>query len=190
MDRICQCTRKNHELDCTVGKNPARSAPRDGSLSEHGKSVQIGSFAIGRTERWAETLIVRARPPRAFPAPFDIDADYIRFLWIEQEGRCYWFGLPMVTEAVPKDLRRPVLNRLVAKRGYVKGNVVLCSQGAAVSRRDADPKDFDAFVALVKRSPACVRRSLGFDFEREWRKQEFTNVGTEGSGDPAGPHES
>jgi len=73
---------------------------------------------------------VRAARGRAqrFGLDFDLAVQDLLELWDEQDGKCAISGLPMVIdsgEEKGKQAFRPSVDRIVPKRGYVRGNIRL-----------------------------------------------------------------
>jgi len=64
----------------------------------------------------------------------DFDRNYIKQLFIEQKGLCYWLNIPMNPDNAPRHSLKPSLDRLDVKRGYTKDNIVLCSLLANMGR--------------------------------------------------------
>ncbi len=62
---------------------------------------------------------------------FEIDLDYIKKLYKEQSGKCYYSGLPInIVKKSEKNLHdnfKMTLDRLDSELGYIKGNVVWCA---------------------------------------------------------------
>lgn len=133
-------------------KDPARSRARSRSWRDANldKAKAIGAKANAKRlrERWAENLnySAHAKTKTARFGPSDLDADYIRSLFEQQGGRCYWLGVPMVPSGAKRDPRRPSLDRLDNSRGYVRGNVVLACMFANMGRSQLDAGEFRAFV--------------------------------------------
>ncbi len=62
---------------------------------------------------------------------FEIDIDYIKKIYSEQSGKCYYSKLPLnivkSQESGLHDSFKMTLDRLDPNKGYVKGNVVWCA---------------------------------------------------------------
>ncbi len=83
--------------------------------------------------------------------PFSITVEDMVEQWEEQEGRCYWFEVPM---GAPEDHRHhpqtPSLDRVVPDHGYIYGNAVWACLAANVAKRDTDPDCWEEFLDLLK----------------------------------------
>ncbi len=78
---------------------------------------------------------------------FDIDADYLQELWENQDGKCYYFGIPM--EFGTKSLESASLDRVVPTGGYVKGNVAWCSKFANYAKNDEEVSSFKRSISKI-----------------------------------------
>jgi hypothetical protein len=200
----CECPEKEahrHLPGCPAGQRRSNHLESLVRARSGGRPIIDGLDTRNRirTVRWAEYLARqienRVNSPktkkRQDGEEMDIDADYLRLLWVEQEGRCYWFGIPMVAHEGVRDLRRPSVDRVDTKRGYTRGNIVLCCMAANFCRNDCSPSKFEAFVKVLKRSPPCPRKK-GFDYYEELRKpleEEDPHVEVEDPRDLAGPYQ-
>lgn len=96
---------------------------------------------------WDERLAMNARHKHRAHwegSESDISAEYLRALHLAQEGRCYWFGIPL--ELGRGDLRQVSLDRLDTDHGYLQGNVVLTCLSANLARSDSTPEAFATFI--------------------------------------------
>lgn len=68
--------------------------------------------------------------------PVDVDGDYLIELFYRQEGKCFYTGDIMKWEARKIKLERDTLtvDKIIPEMGYVKGNVVLCTNKANHSK--------------------------------------------------------
>lgn len=85
---------------------------------------------------------------RGFPC--DLDADYIKSLWEQQKGLCYWLGIPMVPSLDNKAPARPSLDKLDPPKGYTRGNVVLTTMFANMGRNSCSAEAFREFIANMR----------------------------------------
>jgi hypothetical protein len=67
------------------------------------------------------------RNAQRFRLPFNLDAKYLLFLWEKQGACCKISGLPFILNDGKhgKQAYRPSIDRIVPRKGYVKGNVRL-----------------------------------------------------------------
>jgi hypothetical protein len=68
----------------------------------------------------------------------DINSDFLLELFKKQEGKCYWFGVDLVTDSIIKHPFQPSVDRLDNSKGYERDNVVISSLIANLSRSDFD----------------------------------------------------
>lgn len=73
---------------------------------------------------------------------FEIDADYIDYLWEEQDGKCYYSGKPLPIVKTAKESNAPSLDRLDSSKGYIPGNVVLCDWRVNVAKQTLSIEEF------------------------------------------------
>jgi hypothetical protein len=75
--------------------------------------------------------------------PYNLDTDFAKMLWREQDGRCFWTGRELdffIGEA--RHPMRPSFDRIVPSLGYVKGNIVWSSNFANRARGDLSAEGF------------------------------------------------
>jgi hypothetical protein len=88
---------------------------------------------------------------KAASVPFDLTAEDLHELWDEQNGNCYWFGVPMgVDPDRPYHPCTPSLDRVAPELGYVFGNVVWASLAANTAKRDTDADCWEDFLSLMR----------------------------------------
>jgi len=84
---------------------------------------------------------------------FNIDLQYLKELWEEQQGICPFSGIKLVLNAytnIFKDQRYSAsLDRIDSNKGYIKGNVQVISYRANTMKGDATPKDLIQFAFWV-----------------------------------------
>jgi hypothetical protein len=69
---------------------------------------------------------------------FDIDSQFLLETFNKQNGKCYWFGVDLVTDSGKKHPFQPSVDRLDNSKGYEKNNVVISSLIANFSRNNFD----------------------------------------------------
>ena len=87
-------------------------------------------------KKWHINLIRATRIKRKGYS--DINSDFLLELYNKQEGKCYWFGVDLVTDSSIKHPFQPSIDRLDNSKGYEKDNVVISSLIANFSRNDFD----------------------------------------------------
>lgn len=78
-----------------------------------------------------------------------IDIDYVKQIWKEQDGICYWFKTPMILEISDNNetlLNKVSIDRLDNHKGYIKGNVVLCTNAANRARGNSSVDNWKLFL--------------------------------------------
>jgi len=85
--------------------------------------------------------------------PFDIDINFIRELWDEQDGKCFYSGVPMLLSehGNGRNLLNISIDRMDSKRGYTKDNVVLTTVFCNVAKTDSSIKEFIDMCETVAR---------------------------------------
>ncbi len=73
--------------------------------------------------------------------PFNLNGDYLIHLYLKQNGLCFYTDIPMIMLAGRSKDRRAdrdslSLDRIVPAIGYVKGNVVLCTNRINTVKND------------------------------------------------------
>lgn len=87
---------------------------------------------------------------------WNLTPEYLQALFDEQQGRCYYTGIPMVVKrrrveesAVRVNPLRMSLDRIDSSKGYVIGNVVLCSAFANYAKTDMPSEEF---ISLLRKA--------------------------------------
>lgn len=73
-----------------------------------------------------------------------------------QQGRCYWFNVPLLPTHEHKHPQKPSVDRLDATKGYTPDNVVLCCYTANIGRNTSTADTFRKFVEVLKQSLATL----------------------------------
>ena len=97
-----------------------------------------------RVRLWQNTLLNDCKSRKL---DFNLDVDYINYLFEKQKGKCYWFGVDLIPSVNKKYPQQPSLDRLNNEFGYIKGNVVLCSYSANIGRNE---NRLDVWVEFIK----------------------------------------
>ena len=80
----------------------------------------------------------------------DIDSDFLLELFKKQEGKCYWFGVELITDSMVKHPFQPSVDRLDNSKGYEKDNVVISSLIANLSRSDFNQDLWQSSIDKIK----------------------------------------
>lgn len=102
-----------------------------------------------RRKKWPFALNIGTSRARAKlkNLPFDLTVDFIKTLWLEQRGECFWTGKPLdFVNGEARDPFRPSLDKIHPKSGYVQGNVVWSSNFANRARGEYPA---DKFATLM-----------------------------------------
>jgi hypothetical protein len=76
----------------------------------------------------------------------------ISSMFERQQGRCYWFNVPLVPTHEHKHPQKPSIDRLDVTKGYTPDNVVLCCYTANIGRNTSSVETFRAFVEVLRLS--------------------------------------
>lgn len=100
---------------------------------------------------WIKALLrsaeSRARTKGIF---FNLHPQDIQDLWKEQDGRCYWFKVPLLPIQERRHPLLPSLDRVNSNKGYTLGNVVLTCWAANAAKGDADFDTWDLFLTHMR----------------------------------------
>lgn len=132
-------------VECTrLGAREWKAAnPERARESTQRRDVRTGKRHSRETHPVAAVVGNTRGRARAKSLPYDLDTDFAKLLWRQQEGRCFWTGRALdffVGEA--RHPMRPSFDRLVPERGYVKGNIVWSSNFANRARGDLNAEAF------------------------------------------------
>jgi len=100
-----------------------------------------------RIRLWQNTLINDCKHRGL---EINIDIEYINYLFENQQGKCYWFGVDLIPSSFKKHPQQPSLDRLNNKLGYVKGNVVLSCYSANIGRNENEQDVWIEFIKHIK----------------------------------------
>jgi hypothetical protein len=108
---------------------------------------------------------------------FDLTATDLEELWAEQDGRCFWFNVPMVwrEDVGPMNPMIPTIDRVDSSRGYVRSNVVLACWGANAAKGACEPDVWEEFLDFLRAGlvtgltsgKSCVDRTSADDADTE-----------------------
>jgi hypothetical protein len=125
----------------------ARSKAYREANPEKARNANINAKAKLLTNDWTRVAmqsVNRLRMRNKFGLA-TIDAEYLRSLFEQQGGRCYWLRVTLVPSAIKRHPLRPSVDRLDNSRGYERGNVVIACQFANVD-------SFREFVTILRAS--------------------------------------
>lgn len=87
---------------------------------------------------------------------FDLTLDFITELWNKQEGKCFWFNIPIFLN---KDRRHPLkatIDRLDPSKGYTLDNVVWASALANIGRGNCPIEEFREITKNIVESKKII----------------------------------
>jgi len=99
-----------------------------------------------RQKNWAKMLCLYAHRRDASATISESD---VLDKYEEQQGRCFWFGVPLDPTADCRDPFKPSLDRLDVDGPYSADNVVLSSVAANMGRQRASTDRWTKFLAEV-----------------------------------------
>jgi hypothetical protein len=76
--------------------------------------------------------------------------DDVNKMFDDQNGLCYWFGIPLIPSDKKKHPQQPSLDRIDGNKGYTKENVVLSCYSANIGRNENDLDTWLEFIKLLK----------------------------------------
>jgi hypothetical protein len=100
-----------------------------------------------RVRLWQNTLLNDCKSRKL---EFNLDIDYINYLFQKQNGKCYWFGVDLIPSINKKNPNQPSIDRIDNNIGYVKGNVVLSCYSANIGRNEIDHQTWLEFIKDIK----------------------------------------
>jgi hypothetical protein len=127
-----------------------------------GKASSVGGESGENSKEWV--------PSKVLLGPLDVENK-----WYEQDGRCYWFGIPLNLGLLyndhpgwyPKHPLAPSIDKIDPDGDYTYDNIVICTRFANFGRNVYPFDGFHQVVALVaesmlsrETSPAYIRQIL------------------------------
>jgi len=81
---------------------------------------------------------------------FTLTLDFLESLWEKQNGKCYWFGIPIFSNKTPScHPLKSTLDRLDPTKGYTQDNVVWASHLANVGRANCNCDEFKQIIKNI-----------------------------------------
>ncbi len=108
---------------------------------------------VYRSKSWFKTRFINKKSQcKRSGIEFDLTIDFLEDLWNNQNGKCYWFHIPIKIEQEKCNPLTATIERLDPSRGYTKDNVVWASYFANAGRRDCSTDEFRKVLDMVKSS--------------------------------------
>lgn len=107
-----------------------------------------------RITHWAKALLSQAKhsaKSRNHPIP-EITENWIKNKLIEQNNKCYWLGIDLITTNINNHPQKISLDRLNNNIGYTKGNTVLTSLFANLGRKSTTEELMGEFIKKLQDS--------------------------------------
>ena len=85
---------------------------------------------------------------------FDLDIDFLLFLWYKNKGSCSLTGIPFILEPMEKlgqvNPRAPSIDRIAPELGYTKENIRLITYHMNVALSEYGIEEFEKLVTNYK----------------------------------------
>jgi len=92
---------------------------------------------------------------------FDIDLEYILYIYNKQEGLCIYTGTEMITKKGVGLLDNTLsFDRINSEKGYIKGNVVLCTKKINVCKSNLNQETFKEWMPNLYKRFNKINRTL------------------------------
>ena len=102
-----------------------------------------------RVRLWINTLVHDSKKRNI---EHTITKEEIEEIYNNQNGLCYWFGVPLTPSSKHKYPLQPSLDRLDRNKGYTKDNVVICCYTANIGRNENDLETWMEFLEVLKKN--------------------------------------
>jgi len=103
---------------------------------------------------WVQKMVSNARHrARRKGIEFDLTVQDVLDMFQEQDGKCYWFRVPMQwrdPDEGPRNPFIPTLDRADNRRGYTRGNCVLACWGANAAKGSCDLLVWEEFLEFLR----------------------------------------
>jgi hypothetical protein len=93
---------------------------------------------------------------------FDISSKYLKELYVEQDGLCYYSNMPIsMVKRDPKVLHDPfkmTIDRIEPSKGYVVGNVVWCAYCVNSMKQKMPLKTFIGVCRAITKNSLHIKK--------------------------------
>lgn len=124
---ICQEIKHKEEYPWSTSNS------RSGYYFSYCKSCRRVKQKSHRLQRspWKERATKIGVRAKKAGTPFDLDGEFLEALWAEQGGLCFYTDYAMVKDlGIGLSGNTLSVDKIIPTLGYVRGNVVLCTQRA------------------------------------------------------------
>ena len=91
----------------------------------------------------------------------NLTVEFIHDLWIMQEGKCWYTGIPMIfpipqkrnTKSQNNPIYTASLDRIDSSKDYTTDNVVICTMTANLAKSDLSEEQFMEWIAALRKVP-------------------------------------
>jgi hypothetical protein len=157
MDKLCKICGKLKSLDdfykSQRGKKCkkcvleiTRTYKREKRKDSNFRKLEGNKQKERRLRLWQNTLI---NDSKNRDLEHTLNVNDINDLYEKQEGKCYWFNVPLIPSDKHKHPQQPSLDRLDRSKGYTKENVVLCCYSANIGRNENDIETWNEFLKIL-----------------------------------------
>ena len=143
LSKIVQCTKCGNTKSLTEMVRSTTS--RDGASRTCKPCAAKYSREYIRRDWFAYKTSAIRRESRKKRISFDLDTDFLRNLWTEQNGRCRLTGVAM-TKTIGEDYKKASLDQILPGEGYTRDNVHFVTDWANRAKLQLSVQDFGDFV--------------------------------------------
>lgn len=107
-----------------------------------------------RITRWASKAKKHLRTSakaRGIQFDRDVTSAWVKGLFSQQRGRCFYTGIRFEITAEKRGMRRPSLDRRDSSKGYTRDNLVLCLVAVNYAKNDWSEEAFIGLLDLIRR---------------------------------------
>jgi hypothetical protein len=134
---------KCKECKLIYGKSYKREKRKDTEF----KKIESEKQKKRRVRLWINSLVHDSKRRNI---EHTITKEEIEEIYDNQNGLCYWFGVPLIPSLKHKYPLQPSLDRLDRNRGYTKDNIVICCYTANIGRNENDLETWLDFLNILK----------------------------------------
>ena len=144
IDNFYKSQRGRKCIDCVLEK--ARKYKKNRRSNIEVRKIEAQKQKERRVRLWQNTLI---NDSRYRGIENNLTVDDINEMFENQNGLCYWFGIPLIPSDKGRHPQQPSLDRLDRDKGYTRDNVVLTCYSANIGRNENDLETWKNFLNLL-----------------------------------------